>query len=148
MRGEPVMPRILLRAIGVIAVVLSGLLAARAAGPVHGATILPTAAFLDADQTVTRHLSAAIDLASAHPADFTITDSTTGASVTVTGVTGLTGATTGQTHTLLLHLGSAPDVIHKLRLSYQGSSAATVIPRDVLNGSAYVYTGNDLGNVY
>jgi pullulanase len=117
--------------------------------PTDGATPVSVAAgFLDGDALVTAGLSGPIDLATARPSDFTVMDTTANTSLPVTGLSDLAGGTTGQTTAVHLQLASAPDVTHTITLSYAASHRASVLPRDVLNESKYVYGGSDLGNSY
>ncbi|GCE31729.1 pullulanase [Dictyobacter alpinus] len=104
-------------------------------------------AYLEARQTVVAKLSTPISFPYA-AADVTVTDTTMGKAIPVTGIVPQTGNASSPADLVTITLGVAPDVTHKLELGLKDIKANVITPRNVLNDSLYTYTGNDLGNHY
>jgi pullulanase len=108
----------------------------------------PVHAFLDSPTGVSMKFTNPVDLTTTKPSDFSVKDTITGATIPVTGLADLSGQNPTHSDLLTITLGSAPDVTHRLSITYGSYTALSVYPRLVLNDPQYTYTGSDLGNVY
>ncbi len=114
----------------------------------EGAKSKPEHAFLDTLTGIAIKFTHPIDIATARPADFTVTDSVSGTTIPVTALADLSGANGARSDLLTITLSTEPDVTHRLTVAYDSNPALPVYPRLVLNDPKYMYSGTDLGNVY
>jgi len=114
----------------------------------EGAKSKPEHAFLDTLSGIAIKFTHPIDIATARPADFTVTDSVSGTTIPVTALADLSGANGARSDLLTITLSTEPDVTHRLTVAYDSNPALPVYPRLVLNDPKYTYSGTDLGNVY
>jgi pullulanase len=101
------------------------------------------AAFLDGANVIYAKFTKKLDLTGG-ASGFTVTDTTSSQSISVTNAENVT---LNGTDAVKLTLGSSPDVTHVITVA-QGDANLAVTPRMILDSPQYFYSGKDLGATY